>query len=683
MAGRGKPTICRICKENCGILVSGNRSGLEIRGNPEHPISRGFICFRGRNYAEVHYSPQRLTQPLLKRGWGWEKISWENAMEVLGSRIVECKDRYGAQSVVFYKGESLKHQEIDQYMRHLSFGFGSPNYITVSSLCHNAMALGFGLTIGGIPLPDFERMKMAIIWGANPAVSAPRAWSAIKKARQAGTKIIVIDPSCTQTAINVDLHLPIQPGSDGILALAFIKYGIERAAVEPSFPETGWQELKRLVCALSYDEILNKTGIDEKVFRAASSLIYSNLPGWIQAGVGLELQPCGVQTFRAIASLQSILDPQNRPSRARAELAPLPGSNRYPDMPPPVGEKQAPVFTKDGNEGQGMYLTRAIFDNDPYPVRAMLVAGGNPLLTFPGSGLYRKAFEALDFLAVFDLFMTPTAAHADLILPAADFLENLELHDYGQTGWPCLGLVRPVVSENKGWPTWKLIFELARSLGLKDLFPWKDNEEALRVRLAACGLACEDLMASPSATIGYRPARCSSNGWSTPDGKVHYHSTFLGSAGYTPLPVVESLQLPQMPDETFPFWLSTGDRLPCFQHSQFRESPAHRAVVAEPTLEIHPDAAAMLRIRSGEMVLLATRYGKIYVRANLEAAMRSDCLRLSHGWEQANANELTDSAWFDPISGFPWMRALPARVEKMEKKGVSTHGDTSFIKECR
>ncbi len=397
------------------------------------------------NFGEVHYAQDRLRSPLIRKGSGWVKISYEDALEVLASNLQTCREEYGPESVAFYKGESLKHQEIDQYMHHLSYGFGTPNYISVGSLCQFSNELGYGLTNGQIPLPDFQRMKTAIVWGANPAVSSFHMFRALKQAVRNGTNLIVIDPTRTETAKIADLHLPITPGSDGFLALAFIKYASEKAHINPQTSVSeGWDELKELVYSVSYRSLLERTGILEDDFNEASVFIFENLPGWIHTGLGLELNPCGVQSIRAIASLQSLLDRQHAPSSLTYKLKTLPGKHLYPDRPDPIGAKESPLYIHGNEEGQGMYLARAILNHDPYPVKAMLITGGNPILTFPDSKTQTKAFQKLDFLAAFDLFMTPTARLAHLVFPASDFLENLELHDYGQSGRPYLGLIRPV-----------------------------------------------------------------------------------------------------------------------------------------------------------------------------------------------------------------------------------------------
>ena len=659
------PTLCKICEEHCGILVTDNGHEVTIKGNSEHPLSKGFVCVKGKHYGEVHHSEQRLRRPLLKRASGWEEISFEDALDILISNFLQCKKEFGAESVVFYKGEGLKHFEIAQYMRHLANGFGSPNYVSVGSLCHYSQVLGHSLTYGGKPVPDFEKIGVAVIWGANPAMSAPRTFADLRAAVRKGTKLIVIDPSSTPTAKLAHVHVRIRPGSDGFLALALMKYAIEEQGIVPTDDHTeGWDDLVEAVQRVSYGQLLGKTDVDPAAFTLMASLIFDNLPGWTTVGLGLEHRPGGVQTIRTVACLQSMLDPENRPVHVSAPLKPLPASDQYPDMCAPIGALETPLFTRGRREGQGMFWDKAILEGDPYPVRAMLVAGGNPMVTFPSPRRQEEALTKLTFLAVFDLFMTPTARLAHLVIPAADHLDSTELHDYGRVGTPYLGLMKPATVSPVGRPTWKLVFECARGFGLDLLFPWKDNQEAIADRISETGVTLQHLEKSGSATAEYHYERPGSSGWHTSDGKIHYHSKELEGTGNAPLPIPETLGLPYETDEDFPFWLSTGDRVRAFQHGRFREIPVYVNLGPGPLVEIHPDAAGSLNIRQGDMVVVSTKYGSVEIRAELSHDVRRDALKMTHGWEESNANELTGLEHFDRISGFPWLRAVPARIER-------------------
>ena len=213
-------------------------------GNPEHPVSQGFVCFRGSQFHHVHDSPDRLTSPLLKVKSGWKPISYGDAVNILAEKIRVGRDTYGTQSLCIYKGESLKHQESTAYLRHLCYGLASPNYHTVGSICHTAMALGHGLTYGGIPSPDYKNIKCILVWGCNPANSFQRSFMRLKQAKESGVKIIVVDPSQSATVRIANVHLPVRPGNDGFLAMALLKHCTERDRFVPNTAASiGWPQL--------------------------------------------------------------------------------------------------------------------------------------------------------------------------------------------------------------------------------------------------------------------------------------------------------------------------------------------------------------------------------------------------------------------------------------------------------
>nr|WP_300455083.1 molybdopterin dinucleotide binding domain-containing protein [Desulfobacula sp.] len=426
--------------------------------------------------------------------------------------------------------------------------------------------------------------------------------------------------------------------------------------------EKGWDRFKKEIETATYGELLEKTGITETEFFNATQMVFENLPGWNLGGVALELQPSGLQTIRSIACLQSIVDPQTAPTSVLFPLNRLPGQDNYPQMVDPVGLSQASLYVKKQKEAQAMFLPDAILKNEPYPLRAMLLAGTNPVLTFPDAALQRKMFRQLDFLAVADLFMTETAQEADLVLPAADYLDCLELHDYGAAGKPYLGLVNPVAQKGPGWPVWKWIFKLADKLELNDFFPWETNEQALQYKLDHTGVFLEDLKNDRSSVIRY-PSDATKI---IPRSKIQYFSQDAQDAASAGLPTPKSFELPFYTSKQYPVWLSTGDRVNAFQHSQFRGSQIHLRKQGGPRVDLHPDQSTALGIRSGDPIQIVTRYGKLAVKAHVTDQVRPDCIRMTHGWKTPNINDITGMEYFDPLSGFPWCRALPARIEVCE-----------------
>ena len=659
MAPALKPSLCRVCKEYCGILAGHDGTRTIIKGNPDHPISKGFLCPRGVHYGEVHDSPERLATPLLRRKSGFEPIAMDDALDILAQRLKQAAKEHGPQSLGFYKGEALKHQEVTAFMQHFSYALGSPNYYSVSCICHYAMNLAHSLTYGGIPAPDFANLRSVLIWGANPAVSTPRSFGSLKAAHEKGAPLIVVDPTRSKTAREADLHLALKPGRDGLLALAFLKRAADAGIEPPAGRSVGWGEMRAMLDGLDTNGLLADCGMDRARFEQAAELLFNNRPTHVIAGLGLELQPHGVQTIRAVACLHALLNPGLEPSRGWGKLPPLPGAENYPDRLRPVGADQAPIYIRRVGEAQGMYLPDAVLKGKPYPVKALFAAGGDPMMTYPDPALQAKVLGSLDFLAVSDLFLTPTARLADLVIPAADTLNWLELHDYGGMGFERLGLIRPVLEQGKGVSIFEVILGLARRMGLDGFFPWETYRQALGERLSHGGVDLADLEASPSSTLAYPEAQA-------PSGEVifNFHSAEVERTGPAGIPGPGALEPPADISGDYPFLLCTGDRLSCYQHGQFRNIPSLRKMAPEPIVLAHPEAAASLGLCGGEMVRLATAGGDITLRLELSPAMRPDCLGMTHGWEKANANLLCSAARLDPISGFPWLRCLPARLER-------------------
>jgi anaerobic selenocysteine-containing dehydrogenase len=148
---------------------------------------------------------------------------------------------------------------------------------------------------------------------------------------------------------------------------------------------------------------------------------------------------------------------------------------------------------------------------------------------------------------------------------------------------------------------------------------------------------------------------------------VHYFSEAVERAANMGLTRADTLELPFTTDIAYPLWLSTGDRVAAYQHSQFRVSDVYLKSEPEPRVDIHPEAAKILAIRDGDKVMVASRFGEVAVKARLTDEVREDCLRILHGWEEANVNNLTGLDHLDPLSGFPWCRALPVRVVKLDR----------------
>ena len=220
------------------------------------------------------------------------------------------------------------------------------------------------------------------------------------------------------------------------------------------------------------------------------------------------------------------------------------------------------------------------------------------------------------------------------------------------------------------WPDWKFWFELGRRLGYGDYYPWKDIEEAINYELEPAGVTVQQLRDNPD---GIRYAETAAKkyekgGFNTPSKKVELYSKRLEESGHDPLPTyTESTETPVgRPDlvKQYPLLLTTGARLPVYQHSQFRQLPSLRKVVPEPRAEIHPETAKDLGIKDGDMMHIETLRGAIQIKATVTDGIHPKLIEVPHGWAEPNANLLTDDSQ-DSISGFPPYRASLCRASKL------------------
>jgi anaerobic selenocysteine-containing dehydrogenase len=308
-----------------------------------------------------------------------------------------------------------------------------------------------------------------------------------------------------------------------------------------------------------------------------------------------------------------------------------------------------------------------ILNADPYPLRAMIMTAANPAITNPNTLKVRKAFGDLDLFVVRDLYMTATAELADYVLPAASFLERSELHPHGM--FQLITLTKKIVSFPDCQDEYQFWHDLAHRLGIGQYFPWKDEEAMTRWLLEPSGLSYEQMQAHPEG-IQHKPIRhrkWESESFSTPSGKIEFTSQQLKSLGYNELPVYIPPAYLRQPDSEYPFVLITGARKLLYYHSRFRNIKRFRTAVPGPEMEIHPQDAEKLNLVDDERVRVTSRIGSMEIPVKIMAHRQilPGNLQITHGWKEANVNLVTHDDRCDPISGFPLMKAVEVKVEKL------------------
>ena len=673
---------CPLCEAHCGLEVdvAGGRV-IAVSGGKGDPDTQGFICPKGRALLELQNSSERLRVPLRRNAsGGFDPIGWEEALEEIAARLVGIREQSGAAAVAVHVGRAGVDSHFIGYAQLFTYLFGSPNFAHAGSYCYMSKVMANTLTYGGYTAPDLSRAGCIVLWGHNPSASCPALTLTLRRQQKRGARLIVVDPFRTPLARAADVHLQLRPGTDGAVALGLLHVMVQDGLVDTAFVEQwalGYEPLQERVAGFDPEYVEEVSWVPADELRRAARTFAAQGPGCVVQGLAAELHVGGIQAIRGIAALQALAGYLDVPGgallRPRGPLASLGIMRRFPTGKAAIGQRETPLFVKLATSAQANLYARAVLEGEPYPVRAMLVHGSNPLLTWPGGpGTVRQALERLDFLVVMDHFLTASARLADLVLPAATCFEHDELYDrFGYNAEPRLIVSGAVVQAEGPLSDWEFFRRLSLRLGVAEGFPWVGEREAISARLAPLGVTAADLVGRPQGLVygKHEYQAYERYGFRTPSGKVELWSERVAEVGQDPLPAfLEPAESPlSTPDVAadYPLILTTGARHVAYVASRGRNLPSLRRLMPEPVLDIHPQTAAALGVAEGGRVRVVSPRGAVEVKASLTADLDPRVIRLLHGWEEANANLLTHygAPACDPISGFPSWRAFQARVE--------------------
>jgi anaerobic selenocysteine-containing dehydrogenase len=673
-------TLCRMCDDRCAINVYLEDGRIvDIDGYKDHPWNRGRLCVKARAAVDMVYHPERLLKPLKKTKIGFEEIPLRQALEEIAERLSAVKEKYGARSISIWKGEAIGFAQEEEMARRFVHALGSPNYFSNDSMCYNGRYFGYRLVEGSWPVPDYENSRCVVLWGANPPHAHPNMTQMIMRARKTGAKLVVVDPRMSAIARQADLHAALKPGTDGALALGVIQQLIETGSYDRKFVESytvGFDELAGYVKAFSPEAVEEQTGVPAALVLEIARAMAAAAPRVaIYVGNGPEHHENGINNIRAVACLDAILGALDREGGNRlVDFFPAKHLTLYDEIPlehlGPIGADRFPVLYGFRQECHTMTGMNTILSGEPYPLKAMILTAANPAMTNPNTPKVRQALGSLDLFVVRDLFMTETAELADYVLPAASFLERVELHTHAK--YQRVTMTRKIIEYPDVQDEYQFWHDLACRLGFGKYFPWKDETELTGWILESTGLSLEQAAAHPEG-IEYAPIRYErwkTEPLGTPSGKVEFRSQYLEDLGYPALPEYRPPGYLDSPDPDYPYVLITGARKLIYYHSRFRNIKRFRTAIPGPEAELHPQDASALGVADGDEIRITSRIGSLEVPVKImsKSEILPGTLQLTHGWKEANANLLTHDDRFDPISGFPLMKAVEVRVEKPTKK---------------
>ena len=337
----------------------------------------------------------------------------------------------------------------------------------------------------------------------------------------------------------------------------------------------------------------------------------------------------------------------------------------------PAGKAEGPFFYDVAGGPNAVGLYRAMTEGKPYPIKALLVTAGNPVVVLADTNYLREGIDQLDFMVVHDIFMTETAQLADIVLPAANFLEQQSIYAY--VGRPSMIVLNKAMEPPEDcWPSWKLWLELAKRLGLEKYLPWKDIDDFHENYFCPkLGASLEEMRSSPAGWLKAKRTwkKYETNGLETTSGKVELYSESLAKQGFDPLPTYHEPALSPVnrPDlaKNYPLIVTTGTRIIEFAQSMLLGVPTLRGKIGEPKAEMHTDTAKSLGIQSGDTIIIETPRGKIQMKASLTQYIHPKVVSVPYGFGGLqNANYLTSWKHFQPELGMPAYRGLPCRVMK-------------------
>jgi anaerobic selenocysteine-containing dehydrogenase len=665
-----------------------------IEGDPDFPTNHGTLCSKGLAFKQLVYHPDRLKYPLRragKKGEGkWERISWDEALDTIVNKLKEVKEEYGAESIVLAQGTS---REYESFLSRFASLLGTPNVMGAGHMCYLSRVAISLVVCGKLPIADYDGDPQCVmVWGNNVVWTNGDEYTGenLMRVLSEGAKLVVVDPRMTYLAGRADVWLQLRPGTDCALALGMANAIIEEELYDKEFVSKyvhGWDEFVERVGQYPLERVEEITWVPQEKIRQAARLYARTKPAAIQWGVAIEQGRNCTDTNRTLIYLAAITGNLDAPGGNAFFVPPkMQTISQFAlrDKLPP--EQRAKLLGGDRFKLAariGVVTPKMVWDTiltgKPYPIKAILMHGSNPVVTRANAEEVHRALSQVEFLSVSDFFMTPTAELADIVLPAATWLEA----DYLGGFFLRHGYIFPrrkIVQIGECWSDFKMFHELGKRMGQEG---WGDSVEAdLDGILEPGGLTWQQVKDKPYLRGPVEYYKHEKDGFSTPTRKVELYSTILEEWGYDPLP--QHHEVPESPVsrpdmlEQYPYVLITGARTPVFYHSEHRQIPWLREQHPDPIVEIHPQTAHEHAIKEGDWVHIETPRGRIRQRARLTVGIDPRVIAIQHGWwfpevktpdhgwRESNANILTenDLQGHDPAMGATNLRVMLCNIRR-------------------
>jgi thiosulfate reductase/polysulfide reductase chain A len=658
-------TVCQGCHSECGVLVQVDEGKVtKIGPDPDHPVSRGYICIKGIHYADFTYHPDRIRYPLKRvggKGEGkWKKISWDDALDEIATKLTAIKDKEGVRSIGTFNGTAPRESLF--LCRLLASSLGTPNVVSTDlHICYAPSIVAETVTVGHSVMqeigPDYLSSKCILVCGGNPVVShPPRGRDLLEGVKKNKAKLIVIDPRRTLLAAQADMWLQIRPGTDLALILGMLHAIISEGLYDKAFVEQychGFDELKAHVKPWPPERAAEITWLSAAQIREAAQLFARTRPATVHHRVAVEHNLSSTQTDRALVILAAItgnlgskggnLLPTPLPGyistggvMAHCKLSPEKAKDRLGADEYPLISGPQPLFLFV----HAALAAKAMLQGEPYPLKALFVAGANPVVNMQNIRRTWAAFKSLELLVVTDFFMTPTAELADYVLPATTWLERDECCD--EQYMNCTAARQKAVEPlHESRDDVQIAIDLVKKIPWADraYIPWDSTDEFNDFRVRGMGMTFEEFKRKGYVSVDSSYRQYEEKGFATPTGKVEIYSTIFERHGYEPLPTY--IEPPESPLSTpdllkeYPYVLITGGRTIEYYHSSGRQIKALRNRMPDPEIELHPETGKKENLKEGDWVWVETpqiKGERVRLRVKLSSGIDPRVVHAQHGW---------------------------------------------------
>jgi thiosulfate reductase/polysulfide reductase chain A len=701
---------CDMCPWKCGIKVqSVDGKVIKIDGNPDDPKSRGMLCARGQAGVSFMNDPDRLRSPMIRtgeRGEGkFREVTWEEALDYTAEKLLEIKDKYGPEALAIFG-----HTTGDTWFaEHFAQAWGTPNAAKPStSVClsprDEASTLTFGFAVGGHEPMDWDEMECITLIGSHIGEDTRNTvMQDFVEARNRGAQVIVVDPRFSTVAAKADHWLPIKPGTDTALLLAWINVLVTENRYDRDYIDqwaTGIDELTAHVQEFTPEWAAPITDLSAEQIRTTALVMSERLPkAAIMPGRHVTWYGTDTQRMRAVFLLNSLLGVYGRHGGMYFNKSAF--LDHYPYPPFAVTGSAGGCSAEPGEESaelplgptgkaradgvrdtflRGPTAIQELIDpmitDDPYRIAGLMVYGVNLLNSLPMPKRTIEALKALDFVLAIDVLPQEHVAWADVVLPEATYLERYD--DLSSVAYktPFIQMREPAVAPMYDtMPGWMISRELGLRVGLDAFYKWETVEEYLDTRLRSVGSNLEQMHDDGGVIIQkgkpYLEDFGDESPFHTASGKIELASMELADAGFDSIPVYEPTDEPP----TGYYRLLYG-RSPVHTFAKTQNTPVLSDIDPENELWINEDEAAGLGYANGDRVWLENeggdRTGPIALKATQR--IRKDAVFMVHGFGQVsegltNANgrgasdtKLMGRYKLDPISGGAGLRVNFVRI---------------------